>query len=300
MNNIVKMIEYYVNHNNADDSVVQYIKNKIDDCNIEDLIIIQIELLFTDPSDKLVSGLVNFITTKINKILSYISLSELASTISSLEVIKKEISIKNKQIQNTNNIIFKDIANKNINKYIEDFETEDECIARIISLTQDNIFLIDMNKNEIKSIDIWLNNLINSYTRKINSCDIKELLTCYIEELDLFDKDEFINNYINIVSSRLDNIIMEDNLLNSITNIMPELDKLYKENYEANNNLYKILDYYIDLLDINIKKQINKLIYEEKLLLKEKINIISKEILSKQKEEDDIKAKVMNSNIKYL
>ena len=42
MNNIVKIIEYYINHNNADDSVVQYIKDKLDDCTVEDLIIIQI------------------------------------------------------------------------------------------------------------------------------------------------------------------------------------------------------------------------------------------------------------------
>ena len=300
MNNIVKIVEYYVNHNNADDSVVAYIKNKLDNCNIEDLIIIQIELLFTDPGDKLVSGLVNYITNKINNFLSNISLCNLASTISLLELKKREIKFENEELEAKNKIIFDDISKKDILKYIIENETEDECLSRIINLTQDNLFFIDKNKNEIKSIDIWLNNLKNSYKIQVNSCDIKELLECYIEELEIFDRDEYINNYINIVLNKLDNFIMNSNLLDSITNIMPILDKLYKETYKSNNNIFQILDYYIDLLDINIKKQINNLEYEEKLLLREKIMFISKDILSNATEEDDFKALVMNSYIKYL
>ena len=300
MNNIVKIVEYYVNHNNADDSVVQYIKNKIDNCSIEDLIIIQIELLFTDPSDKLVSGLVNYITNKINAFLSDISLSDLASTISLLEVRKKDVERNNEKLDINNKVIFNDISSRDILKHKESNETEDECLARLISFTQDNIFYIDRNKSEIKSIDIWLNNLINSYTRRVNNCDIKELLECYVQELEMFDRDVYINSYINIVSSKIDNFIMKSNLLNAITNIMPELDKLYKETYNSDNNIFKILDYYIDLLDINIKKKINNLEYEERVLLKEKITFISKDILSNATEEDDFKALVMNSYLKYL
>ena len=52
MNNIVNMVKYYLLHKNADDSIVLYLKQKIDKSNIEDLIIIQIELLYTDPTDK--------------------------------------------------------------------------------------------------------------------------------------------------------------------------------------------------------------------------------------------------------
>lgn len=300
MNNIVKMVEYYVDHNNADDSVVEYIKSKLDKCDISDLIIIQIELLFTNPSDKLVSGLVNYITNQINRILSCIELSELASVISFLEVRKKELNLKNQDLILVNEEIFKNISSRNLVDYIEENETSHECVARLINTTQDNIFYIDNNKNEIKSIDIWLNNLINSYTRQVNSCNIKELLECYMDELDLFDRDEFVNNYINIVATRIDNLIMRGNLLESITSVMPELDKLYKETYEEDNDLYRLLDYYIDLLDINIKKQINNLEYEEKIILKEKINIISKSILSNATEEDDFKALVMNSYLKFL
>ena len=300
MNNIVKIIEYYVNHNNADDSVVQYIKDKLDNCEINDLIIIQIELLFTDPSDKLVSGLVNYITNKINEVLSKISLCELASVISLLEIRKKEIDLENNRLDRHNKSIFSDINARQLDKYIEKDETNDLCVARLISLTQDNIFIIDSNKNKMKSIDIWLNNLINSYTRQVNCCDIKELLECYIDELELFNRDEFINNYINVVLSKIDGIIMRSNLLNAITNVMPELDRLYKETYETDNGIFQLLDYYIDLLDINIKKQINNLEYEEKLLLRDKILLISNNILENNNPDDDFKALIINSYLKYL
>ena len=44
------MVNYYVEHKNADDSVVEYIKNKLESSDLTELIIIQIELLYTDPS----------------------------------------------------------------------------------------------------------------------------------------------------------------------------------------------------------------------------------------------------------
>ena len=81
MNNIVNMVNYYLLHKNADDSVIEYLKEKINKSNIDELIIIQIELLYTDPGDKLVSGLVNFINSKINDILNNISLDELSESI---------------------------------------------------------------------------------------------------------------------------------------------------------------------------------------------------------------------------
>ena len=85
MNNVINMVNYYVEHKNADDSVVEYIKNKLESSDLTELIIIQIELLYTDPSDKLVSGLVNFITDKINNILTNINLYNLAITINHLK-----------------------------------------------------------------------------------------------------------------------------------------------------------------------------------------------------------------------
>ena len=60
MNNIINMVNYYLVHKNADDSIIEYIKNKLNNSNLEELILIQIELLYTDPSDKLVNNLVNY------------------------------------------------------------------------------------------------------------------------------------------------------------------------------------------------------------------------------------------------
>ena len=85
MNNVVEMVKYYLLHKNADDNIVNYLKNKIDDSKIENLIIIQIELLYTDPTDKLVETLVNYINKKINDILINISLTELTSLICTLK-----------------------------------------------------------------------------------------------------------------------------------------------------------------------------------------------------------------------
>ena len=93
MNNVINMVNYYVEHKNADDSVVEYIKNKLESSDLTELIIIQIELLYTDPSDKLVSGLVNFITDKINNILTNINLYDLAITINHLK--RENINLNN-------------------------------------------------------------------------------------------------------------------------------------------------------------------------------------------------------------
>ena len=81
---------------------------------------------------------------------------------------------------------------------------------------------------------------------------------------------------------------------------MPELDTLYKNNSDSKNEIYKLLDYYIDMAENKIKETINNMYYEEKLILKEKLNIISKEILENDNPNDDFKVLVINSYIRYL
>lgn len=300
MNNIVNMVNYYILHKNADDSVISYIKNKIDNSKIEDLIVIQIELLYTDPSDKLVSELVSYTNNKINKILKEINLFDLASLISILHYKKRTLEYEIKELEKKNDIIFLKIKNKDFKDDIELNETENECAAKLIDSTQDNLFIINRKKSEIRSIGIWLNNLDSSYNKKVNKEDINELLECYINELSLINRDDFINSYISKVANKIDNILLNNNLLDTITNIMPELDKIYKENSKEKNKIYKLLDYYIDLVDTNIKKKINNLDYEEKLIIKEKINLICKEILENENPDDDFKVQVIKSYIRYL
>ena len=81
---------------------------------------------------------------------------------------------------------------------------------------------------------------------------------------------------------------------------MPELDLIYKENSNEKNGVYKLLDYYIDIIDDKIKHKINQLEYEEKLLLKEKINLICKDILENDDPDDDFKVLVINSYLRYF
>lgn len=300
MNNIVNMVNYYILHKNADDSVISYIKDKITNSEVEDLIVIQIELLYTDPSDKLVSELVSFINEKINKTLNNITLFELASLIGLLEhkKIDKELNIK--ELEENNELIYEKLKKKDYSNDLNENETESECIARLVDTTQDNMFFINRKKSEIKSLGIWLNNLQNSFTKKVNNGEIKELLECYIEALSLINRDDYINAYINKISTKIDSLLLHNNILEAITKVMPELDKLYKDNSKEKNKMYKLLDYYIDLVDGHIKKKINTLVYEEKLILKEKINIITKEILENDNPDDDFKALVINSYLKYL
>ena len=94
--------------------------------------------------------------------------------------------------------------------------------------------------------------------------------------------------------------MLNSNLISTITNVMPEIDKVYNDNSKKNNELFKLLDYYIDLVDSNIKKRINVLDYEEKLILKDKLNAICYDILNNETKDDDFKALVINSYIRYL
>lgn len=300
MNNVVEMVKYYLLHKNADDSIVNYLKNKIDGSKIENLIIIQIELLYTDPTDKLVETLVNYINKKINDILINISLTELTSLICTLKYKIDTYKNQIEKLQEKNNDNFEKIKTKDLNNDNK-FDNEDAKIASdLINETQNNDFIINRLKSEIKSINIWLINLENSLNKKINNSNIEELFENYISLLSYINRDDYINKYIEKISNKLEDNILNVNLLNTITDVIPELDRLYNENSIKKNKLYKLLDYYIDLVDEIIKKNINMLNYDEKLLLKDKINVISYEILHNDREDDDFKVQVINSYIRYL
>ncbi len=300
MNNIVNMINYYLIHKNADDSVVSYIKNKLNNTNIEDLIIIQIELLYTDPSDKLVSGLLNYINNRVNEILKNISLYELTNLISSLKDKVKSLENEINKLEIKNKEIFEMIKTKDLNNDNK-FDNEDSVIAsNLINDTQNNEFLINRKKSEINSLGIWLNNLEKSFDKKENTIDLEVLLNSYIEQLSIINRDEYINKYIFKTYNKIDAILLNSNLLDTIVNIIPELDRLYNNNSSNKNELYKLLDYYIDLVDLNVKQRINKLDYEEKILLKEKINLIIYDVLNNSNPDDDFKVLIINNYIKYL
>lgn len=300
MNNIVNMVNYYLIHKNADDSVVSYIKNKLNNTNIEDLIIIQIELLYTDPSDKLVSGLLNYINNRVNEILKNISLYELTNLISSLKDKVKSLENEINKLEIKNKEIFEMIKTKDLNSDNK-FDNEDSVIAsNLINDTQNNEFLINRKKSEINSLGIWLNNLEKSFDKKENTIDLEELLNSYIEQLSIINRDEYINKYIFKTYNKIDAILLNSNLLDTIVNIIPELDRLYNNNSSNKNELYKLLDYYIDLVDLNVKQRINKLDYEEKILLKEKINLIIYDVLNNSNPDDDFKVLIINNYIKYL
>lgn len=300
MNNIVNMVNYYLIHKNADDSVVSYIKNKLNNTNIEDLIIIQIELLYTDPSDRLVSGLLNYINNRVNEILKNISLYELTNLISSLKDKVKSLENEINKLEIKNKEIFEMIKTKDLNNDNK-FDNEDSVIAsNLINDTQNNEFLINRKKSEINSLGIWLNNLEKSFDKKENTIDLEELLNSYIEQLSIINRDEYINKYIFKTYNKIDAILLNSNLLDTIVNIIPELDRLYNNNSSNKNELYKLLDYYIDLVDLNVKQRINKLDYEEKILLKEKINLIIYDVLNNSNPDDDFKVLIINNYIKYL
>ena len=144
MNNIVDMVKYYLVHKNADDSIVSYLKDKLNQTKINDLIIIQIELLYTDPTDKLVTNLVSYINNKINIMLSDIKLFQLVNLICELKynIEKNKEKILKLESENKNafdKIKTKDLNNDNI------FDEKDNIIAaELINQTQNNIFLISV------------------------------------------------------------------------------------------------------------------------------------------------------------
>ena len=54
------------------------------------------------------------------------------------------------------------------------------------------------------------------------------------------------------------------------------------------------------MVDSKVKIRINTLDYEEKLILRDKINIICREILSNNNPDDDFKVLVINNYLRYL
>ena len=257
-------------------------------------------MLFTDPSDKLVSELVNYINNKINDILKNITLFDLASLIGILKH-KEDVMLDNiRKLEERNKDIFSKIQTKDLNLDQKFDDIDSKIAANLINESQTNTFNIGRSKSEINSINIWLVNLENSFNKKINSVDIEELLVSYINELTLINRDDFINKYISKTSSKIDEYILNSNLLDTITNVIPELDRIYNANSKYKNELFKLLDYYIDLVDSKVKLRINSLDYEEKLILRDKINIICREILSNNNPDDDFKVLVINSYLKYL
>ena len=300
MNNIVNMVNYYLIHKNADDSVIEYIKNKINNTSIEELIIIQIELLYTDPSDKLVNNLVNYINNKINDILKDSSLYDYANLIS---LLKNKVELKEDIIYNLeeeNEKIFDNIKTKDLNKDNRFDEKDSDIAANLINKTQNNLYNINKIKSEVTSINIWLKNLENSFNKKINNVTIEELLDSYIKELKFINRDKHINKLMTTTSNKIEEYILNNNIIDTITNVLPELDRIYNQNSSNKNEIYKLLDYYIDLVEYNLKQKINKLDYEERLLIKEKIIIICDEILNNDIQDDDFKVLVINNYLKYL
>ena len=227
MNNIVNMVKYYLLHKNADDSVIDYLKQKIDKSSVEDLIIIQIELLYTDPTDKLVETLVNYINNKINNILTDISLFDLTNLICILKYRIDKFKERIDLLNNKNKEIFEKIKEKDLNKDNKFDELDSEIASSLINESQDNTFIINRLNSEIKSVNIWLINLENSLNKKINNSSLEELLENYIKELSLINRDDYINNYIKFLSNKIEDIIINSNLLDSIVNIITELDRLY-------------------------------------------------------------------------
>lgn len=300
MNNIVDMVKYYLVHKNADDSIVSYLKDKLNQTKINDLIIIQIELLYTDPTDKLVTNLVSYINNKINIMLSDIKLFQLVNLICELKYNIEKNKEKILRLESENKNAFDKIKTKDLNNDNIFDEKDNVIAAELINQTQNNTFLINKLNSENNSINIWLKNLENSFNKMINNSNLECLLENYISLLSLINRDDNINNYISFVANTIDKKIFKNNLIESIVNIIPELDRLYNLNSNKKNKLYKLLDYYIDVLDSDIKNSISNLEYEERLLLREKLETICYDILHNDIDSDDFKVQVINSYFKYL
>ncbi len=298
--NIVNMVDYYLVHKNADNSVIEYLKGKLDNSSIEELIIVQIELLYKSLSDKLVTDLVYFITLKVNEILKDMSLYDLANLICSLEVRKSDLENDIKEKNSINDDLFIKINKKDFSEEETADSDDNEIASKYINIIQNNNFNISEIKSKIKSIDIWIKNLDKNYNSKLDSKDLKDLLDSYVKMLPLMNRNDHINKYIISLSTKIDTSIINNNVIDMIININPVLFLMYKENSNEKKELYKLLDYYLSIVELTIKNNINQMLYEERIMLKEKLEVICKELATNDREDDDYKIPIIESYIKYL
>ena len=287
MDNILNMVNYYKKRNNIDDSIVNYLIDIIGKLSPYELIILEIELLYIEEKNKLVNILVNNVNNKLNYILKDINLGDLVILIDKLHKKVNEIEINNESIN------LQDLVNdKNV---VFDIKLIDKIIHNNINAELNR----NKNNNLIKSINIWLANLDNSINKKLNG-SLEELINGYLSIVEYINNSEYINKYLTICSSKIDKIIYNSNTLDIIINVIPVLNKMYSDNYNKDKKMIKLLDYYIDSVDSNIKKRLFKLDYTEKLVLKDKINTICYGILNNNSKDDDFKVMIINNYLIYL
>ena len=287
MDNILNMVNYYKKRNNIDDSIVNYLIDIIGKLSPYELIILEIELLYIEEKNKLVNILVNNVNNKLNYILKDINLGDLVILTDKLHKKVNEIEINNESIN------LQDLVNdKNV---VFDIKLIDKIIHNNINAELNR----NKNNNLIKSINIWLANLDNSINKKLNG-SLEELINGYLSIVEYINNSEYINKYLTICSSKIDKIIYNSNTLDIIINVIPVLNKMYSDNYNKDKKMIKLLDYYIDSVDSNIKKRLFKLDYTEKLVLKDKINTICYGILNNNSKDDDFKVMIINNYLIYL
>ena len=238
MNNVVSMVNYYLLHKNADDSVIEYIKNKLDKSSIEDLIIIQIELLYTDPSDKLVSNLVNYINLKINDVLKDIELSSLVLLISSLEDkqndIKNEINKKQEEIDsNFKKIQTKDLNNDNI------FDDKDVITrSAVLRNVSDKKIIIDaFDQCGFKDLKLISTKQILSKNKTFIEINEKYLILYNENKYFLFNVNKYfsIENIINKILKSISKNIYLIGINEKITELVEMNKKLF---YFENSSIF--------------------------------------------------------------
>ena len=170
----------------------------------------------------------------------------------------------------------------------------------ILKTIVNNQELIMESENKIKSINLWINNLDSSFDRKLKVVKINELIESYLNILVYINKNNYINEYIYKISSKIENTFLSSKLFDSITDIMPILSEIYNNRFNINDKTYKVLDYYIDFLNNSIKHRISLLTYHEKLVLKDKINSICYDILHNNDSDDDFKVLIIKNYLRYL
>ena len=232
-----------------------------------------------------------------NVIVDY--LYSIIDKMSLFELIILEIELLYIESNNTLINILIDHINTNINVEYKSVKLSDLVILIDNLKNKRNEMYLKNNDSIVKSINIWINNIDNNIVKMLNG-NLDDLIISYIKMLEYINNSDYINEYINLCSNKIDNILLKSNILNTITDVIPVLHKIYDENYLKDKKLSKLLDYYIDLVDSNIKRRLSKLDYIEKLVLKDKINAISYGILHNNTKSDDFKVMIINNYLKYI